>query len=563
MKTMKPVMSPPCAVVRLLDAIPEPTAAFHDAMERALRQTAAMPCPRARRMRPVRLLIACALTLLLLSATLIACIPAARAEVLSWFGFTSPEDYLAAGPDEREPNEALDAMIVSPAPTDTRVVLTEVGSVERISAELSARLGGGDAVTLGETLYDGNSLYMALTLKNGFGVWLVEQVVGGATACVTIPPEELYGFFMPSVPEEYASGEQPYYSRTEGRLTLTLPDRLTISGHLSPLDRNGIWDLFEHAAVSESGIDACIAEYLAENDVEAYLDVPVQMNLETLAGDDGLVTAEVSLELLIDLDPPAFSPPTRVLSADLGTVQINPTGYRSSSLPTVTADRYQWTGSTIVTEQDNTHRRFDAGGNAVGYSIYTNRRLSLDGITMHDARVFLAPTGGLSAEICFDFSEDWTQEQLALFGQALNFKIFINGRGPSTNKRGSEMGYASRECSLQCIDANNRQYIYRIGTIHVSNIERREGLLSELETVTLIPTLRRWSGGMPFEEHVLPDETDDSGCPMLERTYTGEFVPFEVDVPFRIDWTANSGMALHREAAVFAQYALNVGILRD
>ena len=50
---------------------------------------------------------------------------------------------------------------------------------------------------------------------------------------------------------------------------------------------------------------------------------------------------------------------------------------------------------------------------------------------------------------------------------------------------------------------------------------------------------------------------------MLERTYTGEFVPFEVDVPFRIDWTANSGMALHREAAVFAQYALNVGILQD
>ena len=41
-------------------------------------------------------------------------IPSARAEVLSWFGATRPEEYLMTDPEERTPVDALNILIVPP-----------------------------------------------------------------------------------------------------------------------------------------------------------------------------------------------------------------------------------------------------------------------------------------------------------------------------------------------------------------------------------------------------------------------------------------------------------------
>lgn len=46
---------------------------------------------------PVRRALLAAALLLLLFGAIVACVPAARAEVLSWFGITAPEEYLATG----------------------------------------------------------------------------------------------------------------------------------------------------------------------------------------------------------------------------------------------------------------------------------------------------------------------------------------------------------------------------------------------------------------------------------------------------------------------------------
>ena len=50
-------------------------------------------------------------------------IPSARAEVLSWFGVSRPQDYLTANPDEREKIPEIDALISSPDSTGGILVL--------------------------------------------------------------------------------------------------------------------------------------------------------------------------------------------------------------------------------------------------------------------------------------------------------------------------------------------------------------------------------------------------------------------------------------------------------
>ncbi len=157
----------------------------------------------------------------------VACIPEARAEVLSWFGWSmTPGDYLGQDPQAREPLEPIEALISTAEPGDESGNVTSIGELGSISELLARRLN----VSPLEALYDGDCVYLTLKLGGGFGVWLLEQYTGGDVASVAIAPDQLGDFFDQAVPEAYRTGQAVYLSHTVGQLIFTLPDGSAIRG---------------------------------------------------------------------------------------------------------------------------------------------------------------------------------------------------------------------------------------------------------------------------------------------------------------------------------------------
>lgn len=535
---------------------PAPPPAFERAVREACAairegRTAALPQRGRARPRPVRRALLAAALLLLLFGAIVACVPAARAEVLSWFGIVEPEEYLAAGPDAREPNAALDAMIASPDPAGPAVAVTDTGEVAPISELLAARLVD-DGVAFGETLYDGSTLYVALTLQNGFGIWLLEQYCGGSVTRVEIPPERLEGFFQPEVPEEYRSGEQVYYSVVEGWLYLTFPDGTTAGGMLQALN----WADFPRSGEGPDQ-DAVNAAFLETSDVAAYLETPMRFDPSRYADANGLVTARAELELTVELTSPVTDPPVRVLLADLGTVTVNATGYRDAALASAPQDGHRWSGTALVTEVEPA-----ADGSNV-YT-YTQREFDLDGLSMYDARALLSPTGNLGAEVAIEFPAHWTEAQVSQFARALDFRVYINGEGPRDGRPEDirEMGYRLFNFGLEFDPDDCHRAVFRIGTIvvqpHHLGLPDDADPFAAIESVTLLPTLYHDESARPYVEVERP-ERDELGLPVYDRHYTGDPVVLETDVPFSFE---RGGYEFDGQTVTFPQYAFTLPLSR-
>ena len=66
-------------------------------------------------------------------------IPSARAEVLSWFGVSTPQDYLNAEPDERPDVPELNALVASPDAAEEIVTIP----IDRTDSDRSHRFRSG------------------------------------------------------------------------------------------------------------------------------------------------------------------------------------------------------------------------------------------------------------------------------------------------------------------------------------------------------------------------------------------------------------------------------------
>ena len=130
-------------------------------------------------------------------------IPSARAQVLSWFGVKAPEEYLNQDPDERTPIDALEEVIVKPnsgSVTENRVVYAADEPIWQSIAE-------GFDVTLGETLVDGESMYLAVKLGGLTALPEIDAVTGGSATRTAVPPECIPDIFEEGkAPEEYLDG---------------------------------------------------------------------------------------------------------------------------------------------------------------------------------------------------------------------------------------------------------------------------------------------------------------------------------------------------------------------
>ena len=126
-----------------------------------------------------------AAALLLLLGTTVMAIPSTRAEVLSWLGIISrPDEYLSADPEQRPAIEALDNMIATAKPEDTEIRINEIDRTDSqaVNSEGAMRvaelLNQDVQITLGDTLFDGNTAYVTMHLRGNVALPLLDDYTG-------------------------------------------------------------------------------------------------------------------------------------------------------------------------------------------------------------------------------------------------------------------------------------------------------------------------------------------------------------------------------------------------
>ena len=480
--------------------------------------------------RALYLIAACVLCVVLT----VVCIPKARAEVLSWFGWsTTPGDYLGRDPQARESIEPIEALITSVEPGDASDSVTNAGELGRISELLVRRLN----VSPLEALYDGDCLYISLKLGGGFGVWLLEQYTGASIAGVVIPPDQLGNFFDHAVPEEYRTGQEVYVSHTVGQLTFTLPDGSVLSGDVRLANAEAYSTLLEEIAREPQRANERTEAFLAEHDITAYAALKADPEyLLSRADQSGCILGKLSLLLQNEAEGMKTAEPIPVLEADIGSISVNVATYRSF-LETAggKSDMAEWTGEAILTQYDDS----EVADNTYGYVSFTNRVLNLDGLKMKALSVKVDATGIKDYRVEVTYPDHWSEEDIRAFSGAygIRFRLLING------ERG-DWAVNGLLRALDGQDAHSRIWHCRAAS------QVPLGLLTQIRELTLIPYICYRTA---YYE-LLPDA-------MGERTIRGEVTPLELGQPFRI-WNEFYG-GFNMNETEYSQYALTFSIPGD
>ncbi len=474
------------------------------------------------------ILVAC----FLLAVTLVACIPEARAEVLSWFGWsTNPADYMSKDPDAREDAAQVDALISSVSGNEDPVVTNE-GGADRVSKLLKERLD----VSLSETMYDGDSIYVTMRLGKGFGVWLIENYTGGTVASVAIPPEKLGDFFSPTVPESYLSGEDIYYSHTTGQLVMTLPDDTIIGGAVSIADDEAFSTLLQETQMNPQDVDALVEQFVSTNDVMAYAALKIDpTRIAAMVDENGNVTGKLSLLLQIELDGSMTTAPTTVLEADVCDMTVNVTTYRDFITgATGSTEEVAWSGETILTHFDDS----DMDESTYGNNVYTNHVLSLDGLKMKALSADVDATGIRKLQIEITYPESWSDEVCRQFHHkyGIRFKLLINGEEGEWQVSGVPR-YETR---------NPHKSIWYCRQVQFVPL----GLLPEITELTLIPYIGYCTA-----------YTDVKFGADGEEVSRGERVQLVLNEPLLLpnDYSGEFDM----ETTYFPQYAMSLFVTQD
>ncbi len=449
-----------------------------------------------------------AAAVLVLLATTIMAIPSTRAEVLSWLGIiTRPDEYLTADPSERPSIPALEGMIAEAKPEDTEVKVlpidrTDSQAVNSEGALKVAELLKKDVrITVGDTLFDGNTAYVSLRLGGTAALPLLETWTGGNRTSIQVDPQRMYDFFEGGPDKEYLSGEKEMYWGPTAVVVLELADGSKMANmlmnvsetgafkaHIAALEaKNFHWD--DLSPEERAEINSMNQAFLEKNEIIATVEMYNEREkLERNADENGMVTAKAYFKVFVeeDYDLPA----TELLNVEVGTVRFNVTGYKTMETRAVEASPGQvvWQGDTIFTymelvdEQDHTKPAAD-WNNAL--QVFTNCSASLDGMTMealpgahgddlgiYDLDVKITLPDSMEG----DARKAWTNLVSML---PIDFKILIDGQEGNWYKGG--FGLTPNE------DGTLTYHIVDIQGLDLETIRN-------IKTVTLIPVLRHVTG---------------------------------------------------------------------
>ncbi len=448
-----------------------------------------------------------AAAVLLLLVTAVMAIPSARAEVLSWLGIiTRPDEYLTADPSERPSIPALEGMIAEAKPEDTEVKVIEIDRTDSQAVNSEGALKVAELlqkdvrITLGDTLYDGNTAYISLRLGGTAGLPLLESWTGGDTTMVEVDPQRMYDFFEGGPGKEYLSGEKKMYWRPTSEVVLELGDGSKMSGflnqsetealktHIAALEaKNFHWD--DLSPEERAEINCMNQAFLEKNEVIATTEMwQPQESFAKNADENGIVTARAWFNVFVeeDYDLPA----TELLNVEVGTVRFNVTGYQAMEQRTVQADgqKFVWKGDTVITymelvdPQDHSKEATDWN---TAVQMYTSYPVSLNGMTLEalphahadDLSIYdLDVKITLPDSIQGEARAAWTGFA-SIF--PIDFKILIDGQEGSWYPRGFGM-----------TENEDGTLTYHIVSIMGLDLEK----IDQIKTVTLVPVLRYVKG---------------------------------------------------------------------
>ena len=453
-----------------------------------------------------RVSMAAAAALLLLVTTVLA-IPSTRAEVLSWLGIvTRPQDYLTADPSERPSIEALDNMIATAKPDDTKVKVIEIDrrdsqAVNSEGALKVAELLQRDVrITLGDTLFDGTTAYISLRLGGTAALPLLDSWTGGGATLVQVDPHRMYNFYEGGPGEEYLSGQKALYARPESEIVLEFADGSKASqflnqaeteafnAHIAALEaKNFHWD--DLSAEEQAEIDRMNQAFLEKNEVVATTQITdIRDILMRNADGTGTVTARAWLDVFVeeDYDLPA----TELLNVEVGTVRFNVTGYQAMETRTAETDgkTVVWQGDTVVTylelvdPQDHNKPATDWN---TALQMYTNYPVSLTGMTLEALPGAHADDLGIyDLNVKITLPDNVQGNARAAWSGLANmfpigFNILIDGQAGAWTP--GAFGMTENE---------DGAFTYHILSLRGLDLEK----IGEVKTVTLIPVLRHVKG---------------------------------------------------------------------
>lgn len=500
------------------------------------------------RLSPVlKPVLAAAAALLLIFGVTMA-IPAARAEVIRWFTPTNAQEYVSQPSEQRAPNDALEGLIVPSEQNEANV---------RVAYALDGSIFAGiaehlDSAKLGDVLFDGRSLYIQMRMNGIAALASIERSTGGNLTKCVIPPEDTPAYFEDGrTPEEFLSGELPFYTEATSFLTFTFADGTRIEGGSLDVDYADIRPLVESlerddliqgdyatpeqlAAINERELaylrdrtvgalcTTSLADYpllyshpeLCENNRERTL---LDLFLDS-ADSRGRTTVTVGMVILQD---PGDGPEITVLDATLGEITVDLFAYKALKKTELKP------GEEAIFSHEETVfslNEWPKDENGVPNFTVTNLPIDLEGLKLKPLEgAFIDALGIQNLRIALTPPKSWDPRIPAdLSGLFLYFDVLINGE-----PIGSPSGI--------------RMERYASGTVTVvidSIIDVPLELLSEVKSITLIPRLSHITAmkvradgenGIPGE--IISETVLDPGVTYASNKRTGGWASEYTDYP--------------------------------
>lgn len=421
-----------------------------DQIKRTARTAAPQRVPALRVLKPIG--IALAALLIVFGVTM--AIPSARAEVFSWFSPASAQEYLAENPEDRDPVPELDAMITAKDLTRTEI------KVNYIADEPYWReIGENFSATLGETIYDGNEIHIAIDFDGVSGYPIYEECspsIPAGSPIWLLLAEKIEPAMVKHFTEDYAdtsaylSGSMEWWNGPDNELIVTLDDGTRLNrGFLwfacRPVDEafcsafRDTFGLEHYRSENAEAIKERVWSHFKTNGARAVANVflPDAENTrfypdngKTLADytdADGSVTLHLRYWVSIDHGEETETK----LDVDLGTVTVNLNAYKDLRKrhielppePVVLSGDAVFNGHTFDNQD---HFRV------------TNYTANLDGVTLRVIFPGVVDIFGIhNLKLLLSMPGDWSEEMKQAFARNLSFNIAIDGEDALVNFGGS------------------------------------------------------------------------------------------------------------------------------
>ncbi len=416
---------------------------------------------------------------LIVAFSVVIAIPEARAEVQRWFHIQSPEQYLTEDPENRVPNEQIDSLIVPPvtdAPVVTASTDTPYGSqVTYVCDEpIWQQIARDFCIDLGDTMYDGEDLYITVTLHGLTSLPEIDACTDGNVTQVKVPLEQVAQYFERGhVPEVYTSGQMSFYNDAMGFYYLQFPDggrlscgtgttfwanpdyREMLSRHNAVYGDDPISDA-QRAEISKESIEwlngreligvvqgslryqtvvTYADDWHANPDSFMYVNVDPIAYMMQFAGEDGLVSATLLYRSAVDIGEGEMK---TLLEAELGTVRFDlgavdqlDRKLLKAETPSVTLGhqtvKLSYSAWVEVDYDDGiAHAITNLPADLYGLTLSVDNPGYIDALGIHDICIRIA------------LPEDWTDQQCEAFFAHRHFHCEIDGkRYESSTESGS------------------------------------------------------------------------------------------------------------------------------